>query len=147
MIFMEYLEHSMKICTQASSSFYQNLESSRAHIVSETTASPFSGSLLQQEKYTGKGKDWTTQWVIQERNLPFKETSYVHNRRVQIFMVLPVFVQNIVYWKKCLSSIKYQFLAVNSDTFNIFLSPWNFNINRKVWKSRHRYGFRLTKIS
>lgn len=61
-------------------------------------------------------------------------------------MILLVFVQNRVYWKKGLSLTTYWFWAVNSDTSSIALSPWNFNINRKAWKKRHAYRFRVRKI-
>lgn len=123
--------------------------------VSETTVPIFSSSLLQKDKYTTKCKTSKISKLNNEtfkekkkKDIPFKKTlKSCTNRNVQIFMILLMFVQNIVYWTKGLSSTKYWFLAVNSDTFDIFLSPWNFNINRKVWKSRHMYRFKVRKIS
>lgn len=123
--------------------------------VSETTVPIFWSSLLQKDKYTTKCKTSKISKLNNEtfkekkkKDIPFKKTlKSCTNRSVQIFMILLMFVQNIVYWTKGLSSTKYWFLAVNSDTFNIFLSPWNFNINRKVWKSRHMYRFKVRKIS
>lgn len=123
--------------------------------VSETTVPIFWSSLLQKDKYTTKCKTSKISKLNNEtfkekkkKDIPFKKTlKSCTNRNVQIFMILLMFVQNIVYWTKGLSSTKYWFLAVNSDTFDIFLSPWNFNINRKVWKSRHMYRFKVRKIS
>lgn len=145
---MEYFEPSMKFWRYASSISYQNLK--RTWTVTVSIVSILSGSLYK--KCTGKVKDqWifqTKKWDLWEREVLFQETTKLcTNLSVEIFMILLVFVQKRVYWRKSLSPTTYWFWALNSDTFSIALSPWNFHINRKAWKSRHTYRLRVRKIT
>lgn len=86
---------------------------------------------LEKEKCTGKVRDqWifqTKKWDLQERDVLFKETTKsCTNISVQIFMIVLVFVQNRVYWKKAL--VLYNTPILSSELWHIQYCPVSLKI-------------------
>lgn len=143
---MEYFENSMKFWRYASRMSHQTLKRTWTVTVSifHYFLAASTERILPVNFPNKKMRSARKRHYFQRNNKALYKHKYIHfYDSTSICSKQSILKKGLVPYNILILSSE---LWHNSDTSSIALSPWNFNINRKAWKKRHAYRFRVRKI-